>query len=162
MLAVIGMYRRDYDAAEHHLRLALDLNPNDADSAATMGGLLTRRGKPADGLRMVEVGIRLNPLHPAWYYNYLGITFYSLERYAEALQAFRRLPTENYCWKRAMMAACLSRLGRVSEAKSQAERVLEQAPKFSVESFLSSDVLMEHPSDSEHFRKGLTEAGLPE
>ena len=31
VLALIWLYRRDYDAAEHHYRRALELNPNDAD-----------------------------------------------------------------------------------------------------------------------------------
>src|SRR4029453_12687438 len=42
-LSTICLYRREYEMAEHHVRRALDLNPNDADAMMTKGRLLSLR-----------------------------------------------------------------------------------------------------------------------
>jgi tetratricopeptide (TPR) repeat protein len=91
LLSQIHLYSRDHDAAERHRRRSSDLNPNDADGMIQMGCLMVLRGRP-DALGWMEAAIRLNPFHPTWYNANLGVAFYSLRRYAEAAQAFKRLP----------------------------------------------------------------------
>jgi len=77
VLGLIWLYRRDYDTAEYHYRLALDLNPNDADRRMGMGNLLALRGRPEEALTLMEAALRLNPLPPTWYNPQLGVTLYS-------------------------------------------------------------------------------------
>jgi tetratricopeptide (TPR) repeat protein len=72
--------------AEHHLRRAFDLNPNDADGMIMKGRLLAFRGRPEEALVCLEAACRLNPLHPRWYDVHFGIALYSLRRFAEAAQ----------------------------------------------------------------------------
>ena len=93
VLGLIWLYRRDYDAAEHHYRRAVELNPNDADRRMSLGYLLALRGRPEEALELVEEAMRLNPFYPVWYNARLGVIYYSLQRYAEAVQALKRIPS---------------------------------------------------------------------
>jgi adenylate cyclase len=159
-LGMICLYRRDYDAAERHLARALDLNPNDADGKSQLGYLLALRGKPEEGLEWMAIARRLNPLHPIWYDFSAGIALYSLRRYEEAAQAFKRLPNPGV-WARARLAACLAQVGRSAEAQAEAIAILSIRPEFSIQQFMESDVLLERIDDREHLWEGLRRAELP-
>lgn len=50
-----------YDKALAAYRRALEMNPLDADGHANVGWLLLRAGRVADGLRELEMAVRLNP-----------------------------------------------------------------------------------------------------
>ncbi len=160
VLAHIWLMRRDYNSAEHHLRRALDLNPNDADARAGMGNLLALRGKPEEALVWLETAMRLNPLYPKWYNIFLGITSYSLRRYDEAAQALHRVSDPGY-WSRARLAACFAQLGRAKEADAQVSEILKQKPDFSITGLFRDDVLLEREEDRQLLREGLIKAGLP-
>jgi len=160
VLAHIWLNRRDYSAAEHHFRRALDLNPNDADARAGMGHLLALRGKADEALASLESAMRLNPLYPAWYNIFLGVALYSLRRYEEAAQALGRVADPGY-WSRTRLAACYAQLGRAKETEIQVAAILRQKPEFSIADFFRRDVLLERAEDREHLRDGLLKAGLP-
>jgi len=160
LLSGIHLYNRDHDAAEHHQRRSIDLNPNDADSLIQMGYLMVLRGR-TDALGWMEAAIRLNPLHPTWYYADLGVAFYTLRRYAEAAQAFKRLP-DPLQWSRARLAACYAQLGRGTEAQAQTAEVMRLNPGFSIREYFRTSILLEREEDREHLREGLMKAGLPE
>ena len=160
LLSNIYLYSRDHDAAEHHLRRSIDLNPNDADSLIQMGYLQVLRGRP-DALEWMEAAIRLNPFHPTWYNADFGVAFYSLRRYAEAAQAFKRL-LDPWQWSRARLAACYAQLGQDQKAQAQAAEVMRLNPAFSINEYFRTSILLEREEDREHLREGLTKAGLPE
>jgi adenylate cyclase len=162
ILAHIWLMRRDYNTAEHHLRRALDLNPNDADARVSIGNLLALRGRPEEALACIEAAMRLNPIYPTWYNLFLAIAFYSLRRYEEAARALHRVSADPRYWSRARLAACYAQLGRTREAEAQVAALLRQKPDFSIEDFFRRDVLLEREEDREHLREGLIKAGLPE
>jgi tetratricopeptide (TPR) repeat protein len=159
-LANIWLYRRDYDAAEHHFRRALELNPNDADHMMGVGYILALRGRPEEALDWMEGAMRLNPFYHSWYNGQRGIALYSLRRYAEAAKDFSKFPP-GY-WSGARLAACHGQLGQTAEALKTAAMVLRLKPDFSIREFLRTDVLLERAEDREHLREGLINAGLPE
>jgi adenylate cyclase len=160
VLALIWLYRRDYDLAEYHYRKALDLNPNDADRRMDFGELLALRGRAEEALRFIESAMRLNPFHPTWYSFQLGITLYSLQRYEEAAQAFKRMPSPGY-WTHARLAACYAQLGRMAEAHAAAAEALRKRPGFSTAEFLHRDILLERAEDRSDLSEALIKAGLP-
>jgi TolB-like protein/class 3 adenylate cyclase len=160
MLGLVCLFGRDHDAAEHHLRRSIDLNPSDADGLMQMGYLMALRGR-ADALGWMEAAIRLNPFHPLWYNADLGVALYTLRRYAEAAQAFKRL-SDRWQWSSARLAACYAHLGQLKEAQAQAAAVMRFRPDFSTAEFLRNSTLLEREEDREHLRDGLIKAGLPE
>ncbi|MBQ0821530.1 adenylate/guanylate cyclase domain-containing protein [Microvirga sp. HBU67558] len=160
LLGLVCVYRRELATAQRHLDRALQLNPNDADAMQQMGYVLTLRGKPEDALAWMERSRHLNPFHPTWYNSGLGTTLYSLRRYADAAETFRRLPNPGP-WSHARLAACYSQLGEEAKAKVLVDAVLQVRPDFSIPTFLMRDVLLERAEDREHLREGLIKAGFP-
>ncbi|TIM26332.1 MAG: tetratricopeptide repeat protein [Mesorhizobium sp.] len=160
VLAIVWTYRRDYDAAEHHYRRALELNPNDPDRLMQLGNLLALRGRLEEAMGWMQEATRLNPFQPIWYGVRLGVALYSLKRYAEAAQALKRIPTPGY-WSRARLAACYGQLGRSAEAEAQKAAILLEKPDFTIAEFFRRDVLLERAEDQELLREGLLKAGLP-
>lgn len=159
-LGLICMYRRDHDAAEHHYRRAVDLNPNDADRRMGLAYVLALRGKPEEALTGMQEAIRSNPFHPIWYHVRRAVPLYSLQRYAEAAQALRHIPTPGY-WSRARLAACYGQLGLTAAAEAQKAAILLEKPDFTIAEFFRRDVLLERAEDRELLREGLIKAGLP-
>ena len=98
-------------------RRAFDLNPNDADAMVTKGRLLALRGRPEEALDWVDAAVRLNPLHPPWYYNQFGIALYSLRRFAEAAQALKRFPSRAHGCLRGSRPAMPSSKGAQRHSK---------------------------------------------
>jgi tetratricopeptide (TPR) repeat protein len=160
MLGRVLAYTREFDDAEYHRRRAVELNPNDADGIILVGDLLVTRGDPTEGLAWIERAMRLNPFHPDWYNATYAIALYSLNRFAEAAQAIKRMPSEGRWSSR--LAACYGQLGRVEEARAEVAAILKAKPDYSINEFMNRIVLLERPEDRELFREGLIKAGLPE
>ena len=160
ILAHVLLYIREYDVAEHHAKRAVELNPNDADGAATMGDVLVDRGYPADGLVWIEKAMRLNPFHPPWYHALHAGALYSLRRFSEAAQAVKRMPDEGRWSSR--LAACYGQLGRDQEAKAEVAAILKAKPDYSIREFIDRIVRLERLEDRELYREGLIKAGLPQ
>jgi tetratricopeptide (TPR) repeat protein len=160
VFALVWLYRRDYDAAEHHNRLAVELNPNDADRKMALGYLLTLRGRFDEALHLMQEAVRLNPFQPLWYSSRRAVLLYALKRHAEAAQEFKQIPSPGP-WLRTRLAACYGQLGKKSEAEAQVAAILREKPNSSIAGYMR-DVLLERPEDREHLRDGLIKAGLPE
>ena len=127
MLGLVCVMHRNPATAERHIHRALQLNPNDADGIQQMGYVLALRGQPEEALVWMERARRLNPLPPTWYNLHVGIALYSLDRYAEAAEAFRSLPNPSP-WSLARLAACYAQLGADDKAKAVANKVLQARP----------------------------------
>ena len=124
------------------------------------GRLLTFRGRHEEALTCLETAVRLNPLYPTWYTAPFGIALYSLRRFAEAAQAFKRMPRPS-SWSNARLAACHAQLEQPAEAQAAVAEVMRLRPDFSIAVFMRESVLLEHAEDQELLREGLIRAGLP-
>jgi len=161
ILSEICLYRREYDMAEQHIRQAFDLNPGDADIIIQKGRLLIMRGKPEEALVWLDAAVRLNPMHPPWYTACFAMAYFSLGRFADAAQTFRRLPHPG-AWSRARLAACYAPLEMSADAQASVAEVLRLQPDFSVADYMRTEVLLERTPDRELLRDGLRKAGFPE
>ena len=159
-LTIIRVFRREYDLAEHHARQAISLNPNDADDIAQMGLVLTLRGHPEEALGWIDRAKRLNPFHPPYYDYWRGRTLYVLRRYAEALQAYTRVPGLT-SYIRVQLAACYGQLGQAEQARPYVDALLQDQPKLGAADYIDRDFAFERLEDREHLREGLLKAGLP-
>ena len=131
IISTIYLYRRDYDMAEQHIRRAYDLNPNDAEALIFRGRVLATRGRPEEALVCFETAFRLNPLYQysTGYNSLFGVALYSLGRFDEAAQAFKRVPRPN-SWSNARLAACYAKLGLTADAEAAVAEVLRSQPRF--------------------------------
>lgn len=152
--SLVRIYLREHQAAEHHLRMALELNPNDAECIEQMGFLLTMRGRPVDALGWLGRAIRINPLDPYWYEYDRALALYLMADYrlaADGLEQATRLTP----WMRTRLAACYAQLGEGDKARRQMARIAEVEPGFSPIDYAKSVVPFEHSADAEHLTEGV-------
>ncbi|BCH23932.1 adenylate/guanylate cyclase domain-containing protein [Mesorhizobium sp. L-8-3] len=157
-LGQVYRFRDEYDLAISHLERGVELNPNDATGIVHLGGVLGISGRAEEGIELARRAIRLDPyVNFAW--ATLALCLYFVRRYDEALAAYRKLGRDKTVWQMAREAACLAQLGRLEEARAQADEVLRRKPDFSVQAEMPH---YKDPLDAEHLREGLRKAGLPE
>ncbi|TIS65335.1 MAG: tetratricopeptide repeat protein, partial [Mesorhizobium sp.] len=151
--SLIRLYMRDHEAAEHHMRIALQLNPYDADSIEQMGMLLTMRGRPLEALTWLARGIRIDPLHPHWYQFDRALALYMMGEYRQAAEALE-LATRPAPWIRTRLAACYAQMGDREKARRQIA-LIEDGPSFSPLDYALHGVPFENPADAEHLCEGV-------
>jgi len=151
IMALTRLAGRDHEAAEHHMRRALDINPYDADTTLQMGYILSLRGRPHDGLELMDRAIAANPLHAEWYHYDRGIALYAARDYRRSAMAFQRLPYGPQRWS--TLAAALARSGDLTAARQCVMRIRKNDPGFSPTDHLRT-IEFERPEDTDHLVKG--------
>jgi adenylate cyclase len=160
VLAAVNLtVHHDHDKALYHQERALALNPNDDLVVVQQGEVLTWIGQAEEGIEWIQKAMRLNPYHPENFWSHLGRAYFVARRYGEAVKAFqRRSRTGQTHW--AFLAACYAQLGDAAAAKAAIQELLQRAPDFSIERFITAQHY-KHESDREHHRAALVKAQLP-
>ena len=105
----------DFQPANTHLKLALQLNPNDVTTIVTCAFLKSYEGGAAEALRLLEKVQQMDPQVDAFFWETKAETLYLLRDYETSLESYREWhnpPPHTY----AHMAACYAQLGRMEEA----------------------------------------------
>jgi hypothetical protein len=108
----------------------------------------------------MEKGFRLNPFPGSDYYWLLGQAHYAARQY-EAVVATLRKEVAYRLGSRRILAAALAQLGRLEEARREAELFLLSSPHFRI-SFWASTQPFRDEAMRAHFVDGYRKAGLPE
>jgi adenylate cyclase len=128
---------RRFDQAEAHSELALVMNPNDPRIVAQRGELLTWLGRPDEGAEWIEKALRVDPFAAAaaaGWAHLLVRAFYTARRYAEAIDAFRKIVSPSYM-NLAEAAARHARIDDQVRANALAAATLRLNPDFAVARF---------------------------
>ncbi len=158
-LGWILLHRKAYDLSEQHYRRAIALNPNSPAELAAMGCACTFFGRPDEGLRWFEQAKQIDPYFDAnWYWNLLGVCYFTARRYDEAVAAFDHCAITPV-WVFAYAAASHALAGRLDCAREQAARLRRDWPDFSVEIMVRKEPF-KNPADHAHLVDGLKRAGL--
>lgn len=152
--SLVRLSMRDHGAAEHHLRIALELNPGDAECIGQMGHLLTMRGRPLDALAWLARAIRIDPLNPHWYQYDRSLALYMLGEYRPAAEALE-LATRPTPWIRTRLAACYAQLGNTEAASRQVALINTDGSNFSPLDYARTIVPFENAADAEHLANGV-------
>jgi hypothetical protein len=116
--------------------------------------------RAAEGLEITKRALRLNPMHPAWQFNCLGISSYYAGTYKDVVAAFlnaNRPDVEQNIY----LAIAYAQLGRPHEAAIEAARVFSKKPDFSAEAWIDKDIFRPGGSAAMLFFDGARKAGLP-
>ncbi len=159
LLCEVYMESRRLDQAETHSDRALQMNPNDPRIVAQRGELLTWLGRPEEGVEWIEKAMRIDPFGAPGRAHLLGRALYSARRYAEAIDAFRKIVSPRYM-HRAEVAACHARIGDQVCATELATAALRLNPDFTVDQYMRTRTYQD-PADAAHLAEGLRAAGLP-
>lgn len=160
ILAALRLRQHDYERAVYHQGRALSLNPNDDLIVVQQGEILTWLGQPEEGIEWIRKAMRLNPYHPARFWNHLGRALFGARRYAEAADAVQRIaePDEFHL---AFLAACFAMADDAARASGQVQLVLRKKPAFRVQKDYVPTLHYKRESDLAHHRGALLKAGLP-
>lgn len=80
----------NHDRADYHLSKSVDLNPNDAHILLRIGYYKSFIGRHDEDLRLIDMAIERNPLHPDWYWLDRGVVLFSHRKYRQSLANLQR------------------------------------------------------------------------
>jgi adenylate cyclase len=120
---------------------------------------LTWTGRPEEGIDWIRKAMQLNPHHPARFWSHLGRAHFAARQYGKSIEAFMHLSAMDVT-QHSYVAACYGWLGDRTAAAAYAARLRELDPGFGLEKFLKT-MHYANESDLQHFREGLTKAGVP-
>jgi len=158
--ALTLMNTQRWTEAEAGFATALELDPNNADAWAMRSELMVLSGRSSEAIADIEKALRLNPHPPGWYYWYLGQAQYLHGEYERAIRSLRREETYRTLSRRTL-AASLAQLGRLDEARREAELFMANNPHFTIGHWVES-VPFRDEAAGQHFVEGYRKAGLPE
>jgi len=161
LLAEVHMARGRFDLALGQTERALEINPSDAESFLTRGSTLMWAGRAAEALPWLEGALRLDRANARASFQ-LGIAYYFLARYGNAVEAMDRalagnLGRNTQLMGRTVLAATYGELDRRQEAERERAAVMRMAPFLSTERFASQFGTQEA---RDHMLEGLKKAGF--
>lgn len=158
----LSIRSHNYDEAVAWGQKAVQLNPSDAESLATLANIYSFVGRASEAIPLIEHAIRLDPFHPPRYDQYLGRAYLLAGRYEDAVLPLRtcieRVPDRSNC--PLYLAAVLGQLGRIEEAREALAIGQTFLPEPSLRGVRDLDFLP--GPELERFVDGLRKAGLPE
>ena len=163
ILGSVEMLKGRHEEAIAYQRKAVELAPSDAIEIATLAWILCYSGSPEQAIPLLEQAMRLSPYYPAWFTATLGLAYFMMEDYDEAIAVH-----EHLIERKSMLQFAYSRLAAINailgnEAKSReyAAELLKVRPEFTIESW-SKALLYRNPERLEWELNALRAAGLPE
>ncbi len=163
----LGYYEftgRNTEEAIRHFSAALDLNPNFAAAAGSIGFALALDGRSDEAIRHFEQAMRMSPRDPFNSFFFVGIAaaHYLAGRYPEAIkwakQAVQLRP--GYLGAHRILCASLAQAGHVEEAKAVLQTLRQMHPDISLAGIRQSVPYTAGPM--EKFLDGMRKAGLTE
>jgi tetratricopeptide (TPR) repeat protein len=144
-------------------RKAVEMAPNDFNTVAGLATRLKDFGGEQEAVVLFERAMRLSPKHPWWVPSAYGLSLHLVGRKEEAVAAFKKAIDlkPNHVLPRAFLAALYIDLGRMGEARTQADEVMQLNSNFSANRLMQSHSLHD-PARDARFRDLMLRAGLPE
>ncbi|MEW9920003.1 adenylate/guanylate cyclase domain-containing protein [Marimonas sp. MJW-29] len=167
ILAVLGTvqtFARNFGVARVLLQRAITLDENSAWTHSRLGWLEVYSDRPTAAIPHFEHAIRLSPVDPMNFNNYVGIAsaYQVAENYAESAEYFERAIIENPTayWIHRNLAPVLLAAGRKTDAKKSAEILFAEFPDLTVERFKKAMVFS--AGALERLSVFLRQLGVPE
>jgi adenylate cyclase len=167
ILAVLGAvhtFVRNHGTARVLLERAVALDPNAAWAWTRLGWLENYADQPQKAIGNFERALRLSPIDPMNFNNYVGIgsAHEVAQEYDKAAALYRRALEErpNANWIYRNLAAVLSGAGRVEEAKQVFAELMRYYPDLTISKFKQAMVFS--PAVLDRMAENLRKLGLPD
>jgi len=108
----------------------------------------------------VKRAMRLNPHHPEWYWQELGLALYVGGQYTKAIHAFNHI-AKLVDFDYAYLAACYVELEDIKKAKSYIDQLPRIKPDASVKYYEKTSYL-QYDAGLQRFLNAMGKAGIPE
>jgi adenylate cyclase len=161
LLAEVDMMKGRFDLALDETRRAIEINPNDAESVVTQAVTLVWAGKATEALPWFQDALHLDPTN-ARAPVHLGMGYYFLDRYGEAVEAINRglggnVGRTTQLMGRPVLAAAYAELNRPQDAERERTAVMRMSPFLDAERFAGQFGTQEA---RDHMLEGLKKAGF--
>jgi TolB-like protein len=157
---LMGNHERAIELREKAVAIA----PNDFQANWGLGVVLYRAGQIQRAVEVLEHAERVSPRHPASFTWALSSAQLFAGQYEDVIQtasqAKARTPDKDL--PRILLAAAYSALGRMEEAKNEAQELLRVDPKFSVSGWIDQGADFKEREILDKVANLLVQAGLPE
>ncbi len=164
VLGTVHTFVRNYGAARVLLQRAVALDPNSAWAWSRLGWLAVYADRPQEAQVHFEKSLRLSPLDPLNFNNYVGLAsaFQVAGDDNGAADMFLRALDErpNAFWIHRNLAPALLGAGRFEEAKRSRDALMKAYPEMTVRRF--KDAMVFSPAVLERIGRQLLELGVPE
>jgi tetratricopeptide (TPR) repeat protein len=162
ILGMLYINKGDYEKAVESGERAASLAPNSAGAFVTYGSTLMHSSRPAEAIPILEKSLRLSPVKPfSMSLANLGNSYRMMGKYEEALPFYKRLLKDlpMHMPGNVGLTATYAKMGRMEEARAQAAKLMEIAPKFSLDRYART-LRYKDPANSERVLDALRKAGL--
>jgi adenylate cyclase len=167
ILAVLGAvhtFLRNFGTARVLLNRAVTLDPNAAWAWSRLGWLENYTDQPEKALANFERALRLSPIDPMNFNNYVGMgsAHEVTQEYDRAAAFYRRALEErpNAVWIYRNLASSLSGAGRVDEAQQAFAKLMRSYPDLTVSKYKQAMVFS--PTVLDRMAEALRRLGLPD
>lgn len=163
LLGYIAMQERCFEDAIRECGRAVAIRPSDADAYHVLAMARIYNGDFADGIRLEQRSLRLNPLALENSLVMLGRAYFHMGRFDDAIAVLERVCRTKPNWLSAwtLLAGCYGE-GRHSERGKQAvAQILKIKPNFSI-AWWAEAHLYRREEDLERHLSSLRSVGLPE
>jgi len=130
VMGIVYMYMGQYDKGMENMRAAIDMEPNWSHGYAV---LAVYSADPIESIELIKKALRLNPLPPPLFFNFLGFAYARAGMFEEAITAYKmalqRAP--DYFWSHWGLAIVYAILGREEDAHFEVHEILKINPHFS-------------------------------
>lgn len=162
MLCFAWRWPGEHDLSLAEVRKAVEINPNDAWSLATLGNALDLAGRPHEALPCLERAMVLMPRGPNLkFFLAVGSRVCLNKRDYAAAESWSRRSIEidpSVARPHLMLAAALAYLGRIKEARAAFEACEHAQPGFAAT--WAGWREYRNPADNDHIVDGLRKAGM--
>ena len=160
VLAWILSYENLIPETEQGFAKALALDPSNADAWATFADISAVQGKIDVALDAIRRALRLEPHTPFFYFWFEGFILYLNRDYEGAVKTLQRSEVFGTASHR-ILAAALAQLGRIDDARREAELYIASTPGFRISRWVAMHAYGD-PATLAHYADGCRKAGLPE
>jgi adenylate cyclase len=164
VLGAVHTFARNFSTARVLLEQAIALDENAAWARSRLGWLEVYADRPASAIPHFEHAIRLSPVDPMNFNNYVGIgsAHQVAEDYGKSAEFFERALIERPTayWIHRNLAPVLLAAGREADARKSAEVLFAEFPDLTIERFKNAMVFS--PAALERLSVYLRQLGVPE
>jgi len=130
VLGGVYLVRGEHELAQHHFDTALNVHPGNAHVLAHAAKFQAYIGEDQSAISYLNKARQLNPLHPAWYWQHLGVARFGQAEYEEAIRMFGRMPFLVF-FDRLYLAAAHAHLGNLPSARHHLAQAVRDKPGLS-------------------------------
>jgi len=163
LLGSVYLMMRQHEKAIAAGKRSIELDPNGAMLHGLLGLTLSFAGKPDEGIKYLNQGIRLNPFPAYWYFMHFGRCYILKGQYEDALTAYKKAlhRAPNALHNHLALAITYALLDRKEEAEAAVTKTLEIDPSFSAKHYLKMAPFKKQ-TDTELIANAMRKAGFPE